>query len=40
MNLIPRSPLTAHATGPERLMMLAIKKVFSLQSAFWVKPLG
>lgn len=27
MNLIPRSPLTAHATGPERLMILAIKKV-------------
>lgn len=27
MNLIPRSPLTAHPTGPKRLMMLAVKKV-------------
>ena len=44
MNLAPGSPLTAHATGPERLMMFAIKKVdfffFFLQSALWVKPLG
>ena len=27
MNLVTGSPLTAHATGPERLMMFAIKKV-------------
>ena len=27
MNLAPGSPLMAHATGPKRLMMFAIKKV-------------
>ena len=46
MNLIPRSPLTAHPTGPERLMMLAVKKVdffacslLSVSSPWDLRPL-